>query len=336
MFWQECQYGIIFRQAEDKPILVRFLLYPDVTLLDVAGPAQVFEAAARVNACCSIDLEFCTPAGGRVSSDTGLMLDAKDSLTLKNPADIFIVPGSNALDLACQDTHLINEIIRHAHLSKITASVCTGSLLLARAGLLTDRRAATHWRFAADFAELFPQTRVDPDQIYVQDGNIWTSAGVSAGIDMALALVAAGFGRNAAVTVARELVVPLIRSGGQKQFSKALEMQTGDGNHAFGDLHDWIGQNLDADLRVDALASRCGMSSRSFARKHVQLTGVTPARMVENLRIELCAQLLESSSAPVKAIASDCGFASVNNMRLAFKRHKGVDPTTYRKQFGPR
>lgn len=313
---------------------IRILLYQEINLLDVAGPAQVFEAAGRLQKDELVHVEFCMPGGGEVRSDTGLVLMALDSERLISAPDIFVVPGSNVPEETFEDQRLMAQLQRHAKLSHTVASICTGSMLLARAGLLRGRRATTHWGYAARFRELFPDTHLDADQIHVQDGDVWTSAGVSSGIDLSLALIEAQLGRALAVKIARDLVVPLIRTGGQKQFSAVLEMQSSDDAHAFSELHGWISQNLDSDLSVDALARHCRMSSRSFARRHKESTGTSPAKMVERLRVERGIQLLEASNASMKKIADICGFASVNAMRLAVKRVKGVDPTTYKKQFG--
>ena len=210
------------------------------------------------------------------------------------------------------------------------ASVCTGAFLLAEAGLLDGRRAVTHWARCEEFAARYPNVRVESDPIFIREGALWTSAGVTAGIDLALALVE-DLGRATALDVARELVVFLKRPGGQAQFSTMLSMQRTDDR--FGELHAWMAEHLAADLSVPALAERVRMSERSFVRHYRAGTGRTPARAVEQIRVEAAQRLLGETAWPVKRIAARCGFGSEETLRRCFVRVLGVSPQGYRERF---
>ena len=212
-----------------------------------------------------------------------------------------------------------------------SASVCTGAFLLAAAGLLDERRAVTHWTRCAELATRFPSVHVEPDPIFIRDGDVWTSAGVTAGIDLSLALVEDDLGRALALDVARQLVVFLKRPGGQAQFSAALSLQKS--GERFGELHAWIAENLAADLSVGVLAARVGMSERSFVRHYRAQTGTTPARSIEHMRLEAARRLLGDTALPVKRVAARCGFGTEETMRRGFLRSLGVSPQAYRERF---
>ncbi len=227
---------------------------------------------------------------------------------------------------------LVAWLAARAAQARRTCSVCTGAFLLAAAGLLDGRRATTHWRWAGALQAQYPKVRVEPRPIYVQDGAIWSSAGVSAGIDLALALVEADLGHAAALEVARYLVVFLKRPGSQAQFSAALAGQV-EGNGRFGDLHAWIAANLGRDLRIERLAERMAMSPRNFARAYAAATGVTPAKAVEARRVEQARRLLEETARPIGWVARQCGFGDDERMRRSFTRWIGVSPSDYRERF---
>ena len=233
---------------------------------------------------------------------------------------------------AALDEALVRWVGRRARTARRTASVCTGAMLLAATGLLDGRRAATHWSFCEELARRHPAVRVEGDPIFVRDGDIWTSAGVTAGIDLALALVEEDLGPELALAVARYLVVFLKRPGGQAQFSQTLSLQAGDDR--FGALHRWMGSNLSRDLSLPLLAERAGMSERSFSRRYLQATGQTPARAVERLRVEAARRLLAASRQPMKRIAGRCGFGSEETMRRSFLRVLAATPQDYRARFG--
>jgi transcriptional regulator GlxA family with amidase domain len=211
------------------------------------------------------------------------------------------------------------------------ASVCTGAFLLAASGALDGRRAATHWSVCDELAKRYPAVQVEPDPIFVRDGSVWTSAGVTAGIDLALALVEQDLGRTVALAVARYLVVFLKRPGGQAQFSEALLLQSAEDE--FGVLHDWIGKHLGDDISLPKLADQAGMSERSFSRHYAEATGQTPARAVERLRVEAARRLLSETRLPVKRISQRCGFGSEETMRRSFLRVLSATPQDYRSRF---
>jgi transcriptional regulator GlxA family with amidase domain len=214
------------------------------------------------------------------------------------------------------------------------SSVCTGAFVLAKAGLLDGRRATTHWASCDRLAARYPAVTVEPDPIFVRDGNVYTSAGVTAGMDLALALVEEDLGRKTALEVARRLVLFVKRPGGQSQFSAQLAAQTAD-REPLRELQDWIGGNLDADLSVPALARRAHMSERNFARAFRRELGLTPAAYVEIARVESARMALESAATPVEVVARQAGFGTVETMRRAFHRRLGVGPADYRARFNP-
>jgi transcriptional regulator GlxA family with amidase domain len=209
--------------------------------------------------------------------------------------------------------------------------VCTGAFLLGAAGLFDGRRAVTHWRECNELARRCPEAKVESDPIFVRDGAVWSSAGITAGIDLALALVEEDLGRDLALAVARHLVVFLKRPGGQSQFSTALSLQMADDR--FAALHDWMTNNVASNLSLPALAERAGMSERTFSRRYVEATGHTPARAVERLRLETARRLLSDTRLPVKRIAERCGFGSEETMRRSFIRVLSATPQDYRARF---
>lgn len=316
-----------------RPRRVEVLAFPDVQLLDVAGPLQVFSSAndmARM-AGRPAPYEPITVADGALTlSSAGLGLATQPLPSSRTPVDTLIVAGGWGVHAACLDKTLVRWVKARAGHARRVASVCSGAFLLATAGLLDGRRAATHWSRCSEFAQRFPKVRLEPDPIFVRDGKVWSSAGITAGIDLALALVEEDQGHELALAVARQLVVFLKRPGGQAQFSAALALQHG--TKRFERLHAWIADHLTGDLSVGALAEASGMSERSFVRHYRQATGTTPARAVEQLRVEAARRALESG-APVKRAAQRCGFGSEETMRRSFLRHVGASPQTYRERF---
>ncbi|HTH15446.1 MAG TPA: helix-turn-helix domain-containing protein [Magnetospirillum sp.] len=302
---------------------IEVLAFPRVQLLDVAGPLQVFASAG------AYEVAVVAPSSP-VRTSSGLELLAQPLPAADAPLDTLVVAGGWGVDEAIGDESLVAWVAARARVARRVASVCSGAYLLAQAGLLEGRRATTHWGRCGDFARRFPRVRLEPDPIFVQDGNVWTSAGITAGIDLALALVEADLGRRHALAVARQLVVFLKRPGGQAQFSAALELQQDDGR--FDRLHGWIAGNLAGDLSVTALAAAAGMSERSFLRHYRQATGTTPARAVERLRVEAARNLLEQGH-PVKRVAARCGFGSEESLRRGFLRLMGITPGDYRDRF---
>ncbi|WP_036270638.1 GlxA family transcriptional regulator [Methylobacterium sp. WSM2598] len=312
---------------------VEILAFPDVQLLDVAGPLQVF---ASTNDEAGPDRPYDPVVVARepcVTASAGLGLVAAPLPRADAPLDTLVVAGGRGVEAVSRDPAMLAFVRQRAAAAARTASVCTGAFVLAAAGLLDGRRAVTHWDHCGLFAERFPRVRLDPDPIFVRDGAVWTSAGVTAGIDLALAMVEEDLGRAAALAVARRLVVFLKRPGGQAQFSTVLALQAEPGR--FDGLHAWIAGHLRGDLSLPVLAARAGMSARSFSRHYRQATGRTPARAVEAIRVEAARRLLEQG-APVARAAARCGFGSEETMRRGFLRVLGTAPRTYRERFaGP-
>ncbi len=309
---------------------MEILAFPRVQLLDVAGPLQVF-ASANDQAGAEPPYDpVVVAAAPTVASSAGLRLVPQPLPGPEVAVDTLVVAGGAGIDAACEDARLVGWIAARAAAARRVCSVCSGAFLLAEAGLLDGRRAATHWGRSAQFARRYPRVRLEPDPIFVRDGDVWTSAGITAGIDLALALVEADLGHAVALAVARQLVVFLKRPGGQAQFSAALDLQAG--SDRFAQLHAWIAGNLAGDLSAPALARAAGMSERSLARHYRDATGTTPARAVERLRVEAARRLLEDGQA-VKRVAARCGFGSEETLRRAFLRRVGVTPQDYRERF---
>jgi transcriptional regulator GlxA family with amidase domain len=321
------------------PNLVRVidvLAYPAVQLLDVTGPVQVFASAndlvAGAGGARPYMLRIVAQDSGAVASSSGVAL-AAGPLTKRGEAlDTLLVAGGEGAEAAADNPVLVEWVRKRAARARRVASVCTGAFVLAAAGVLDGRRAATHWKYCAKLAQRFPAVHVEPDPIFVRDGPVWSSAGVTAGIDLALALVEEDLGRSMALAVARYLVVFLKRPGGQAQFSAALALQVADDK--FGELHDWINKHLASDLSLSVLADQAGMSERSFSRHYAEATGQTPARAIERLRVEAAQRLLSESRLPVKRIVQRCGFGSEETLRRSFHRLIAVTPQDYRARFG--
>ncbi|MDX8536661.1 GlxA family transcriptional regulator [Mesorhizobium sp. M4B.F.Ca.ET.215.01.1.1] len=312
---------------------IEILAYPDVQLLDVSGPLQVFASANdfKIQAGEPAAYEVMVVAASpRIRTSAGLVLEATLLPPHGSGIDTLIVPGGWGVNAACEDRELLQWVIGRSRDATRTASVCSGAFLLATAGLLDGRRAVTHWGRCAEFARRFPAVRLEPDPIFIRDGNVWTSAGVTAGIDLALSFVEADLGRRMALAVARQLVVFLKRPGGQAQFSQTLKLQEGD--ERFDRLHGWILDNLDGDLSLPNLADRANMSPRSFSRHYREATGRTPARAIEEIRIEAARRMLERGQA-ISQTARRCGFGSEETMRRGFLRVLGTNPRDYRERF---
>lgn len=319
------------------PKSIHILAFPNVQLLDVTGPLQVFASANVYAAEHGLDAPYSPTViareNGHIVSSAGLGL-----LTHPLPitqSDTLIVAGGRGVHTALQDKDLLKWVHAQASGARRIASVCTGAFLLAEAGVLDGHRVVTHWDSCDELARRYPAVQVDPEPIFINEDALWTSAGVTAGIDLALALVEADLGRTVALAVARDLVVFLKRPGGQSQFSTALSMQhaTRSQDSRFGDLHAWILDNLASDLSVATLAAQVGMSERSFVRHYRAHTGNTPARAIEQLRVEAARRLLGDSALPIKRIADRCGFGTEETLRRSFLRTVAVTPQAYRERF---
>jgi transcriptional regulator GlxA family with amidase domain len=315
--------------------VVELLAFPSVQLLDVTGPLQVFatanDLAVQAGGTPLYNLKVVAPSDAPVTASAGLKLSTLPLPLTGTAIDTLIVAGGQGVEAAAADPVVIDWVQARAKRARRIASVCTGAFLLAASGLLDGRRAVTHWSFCAELARRFPRVRVESDPIFVRDGPVWSSAGVTAGIDLALALVEEDLGPTVALAVARYLVVFVKRPGGQAQFSTTLSLQAADDK--FGALHEWINKHLGDPLPLQVLADRAGLSARSFSRHYAQATGLTPARAIERLRVEAARRLLLESSLPVKRISQRCGFGSEETMRRSFLRLLAVNPQDYRARF---
>jgi transcriptional regulator GlxA family with amidase domain len=319
---------------------IALLAYPYVDALDVAGPSEVFSAARRAVAavggpCDSgYSVEILTASRElAVETDSAVRLLAHRSYRgLRGPIDTLLVAGGLGAEEAAKDQALIRWLHRMAPRVRRLGSICTGAFVLAAAGLLDGRRATTHWRYCHRLATAYPRVNVDPEPIFIRDGSVYTSAGVAAGMDLALALVEADFGRSAALWIARHLVLFARRPGGQSQFSVLLDLQEAE-REPLRDLQTWIAEHIDQDLSVERMAERVHMSSRNFARVFRRQTGWTPARFVERLRVEAARRRLEETSAGLARVARECGFGSPDSLRRSFLRVLRVTPADYRDRF---
>jgi transcriptional regulator GlxA family with amidase domain len=300
--------------------------------LDISGPLEVFETAERLSpgryehAVVSSDgTPFRTSSGLRIAPDRGLA-------ELAGPIDTLVVAGGGGVADAARDTRLVAAIRSAAARARRVASVCTGAFLLAEAGLLDGRRAATHWSAVELLAKEHPGVEVDPDSIFVRDGEVWTSAGVTAGIDLALALVEDDHGRETALEIAQWLVVFAKRPGGQAQFSTPLAAQLAE-RAPIRAAQELVRARPETDLTVEALAEHAHMSVRGFARAFRREVGVTPAAYVETVRVERAVELLQTTGAGSEQIAAACGFGTPETFRRAFRRRLGVSPSEYRDHF---
>ncbi|MBR0796783.1 GlxA family transcriptional regulator [Bradyrhizobium jicamae] len=307
--------------------MIGILIFPDFQLLDAAGPIAAFEIAARFAGNVP-DIKTLAVTAGPVRSSSGVEMLARG---LKPSAAIttLIIAGGNGVKAPASCPTTLAFVRRMAGRGIRVASVCSGAYVLAEAGLLDGRRATTHWQRTPDFVKTYPKVRLEPDQIFVRDGNIWSSAGISAGIDLALAMITEDYGDEVAQKTARQLVLYHRRSGGQSQFSSLLELKTPNGR--FGPLLAWARENLDAPLTVEDLAEKAGMSSRHFTRAFIAETGSTPSKAVERLRIEVARQRVQSSGEAIERVAEITGFRDPERMRRAFIRAFGQPPQSLRR-----
>jgi transcriptional regulator GlxA family with amidase domain len=335
-----------------SPRQIAILLYPGVQSLDFTGPLEVFTGAQRLIASSGrrsdarerghsgrvyevtgYEMKLLSTDGRPLETSSGLMVTPHASLEeAPTKIDTLIVPGGYGSREATADRALLEWIAQTAVSARRTASVCTGAFLLAAAGLLDGRRATTHWASAAELAVRYPAVDVDPEPIFLRDGPIWTSAGVTTGMDLALALVEEDLDRDAALQIARHLVLFLRRPGNQAQFSATLSSQE-PAREPLREVQRHVVEQPAADLSVEALAAHAHMSPRHFARAFAAETGVTPARYVEQVRIEAARRRLEDTAEPIAAVASACGFGTAETMRRTFLRRIGVGPAEYRRRF---
>ncbi|HVY51432.1 MAG TPA: DJ-1/PfpI family protein [Devosia sp.] len=311
------------------------LAFAGGNLIDIAGPLQAFETAARLRPPGTPDYRLMTVSehGGPIVTAPGLAIVTEPLRALSGRAiDTLIVPGGLPPEGPVHLGGLIEWLRRNGERPRRLCSVCTGAFLLADAGMLDGRKCTTHWSRAEELRARRPAVRVDANSIFVRDGSVWTSGGVTAGIDLSLALIEDDLGHATAIATARQLVMFVKRPGGQSQFSAPLALQAGR-QGTFAPLHGWIAEHLDADLRVERLAERMGMSPRSFARSYVAEVGRTPARSVELIRLEAACWALEQTRLPLKRIAAAVGLGSEQNLRRVVRRRLGVSPADYRARF---
>lgn len=313
---------------------VVLVVFDDVQLLDLAGPADVFDAADRGADGGAYELTIAATRGGTVRAGNGVRIAVDRPLAqIDGPIDTLLVCGGWGTETAGADDELLGQVARLAGMARRTTSVCTGSFVLAEAGLLAGRSATTHWSACRVLAERHPDVNVEPDRIYVRDGDVATSAGVTAGMDLALALVEEDHGARAAQLVARWLVLAAQRPGGQSQFSERLEHAVPTGSPVRALVDAIVAQPAD-DHSVPALAERAAVSERHLARLFTEHVQTTPGRFVERVRVEAARDLLERSAMPVDAVAAHVGFGSAETLRRAFLRVLDVTPSSYRARFG--
>ncbi len=321
------------------PLRVAMLAFPDAQVLDVVGPLEVFSRAARWmrdegrRPDLAYEVEILGLRRGAFRTSSGLVLQAARGFADAGPGiDTLMLAGGVGVGHCRTNAPLLRWIRRQSGRVRRLTSICTGAFLLAEAGLLDGRRATTHWHHCDTLAREFPRVRVEPDRLFVRDGTLHTSAGVTSGMDLALALVEEDFGRDVALAAARELVMFLKRPGGQAQFSAQLEAQLA-AHEPLRELQAWVVEHPAEDLSVERLARRVAMSPRHFARVFTREAGTTPARYVASVRLETARRLLEETADPLGAVCARSGHGTPESMRRAFVRALGVPPATYRERF---
>jgi len=313
------------------------LCYPGVNLIDLSGPLQVFATANRELLAQGRKepylLTVASEHGGAVLTGAGLPVLTSALADLgPEPIDTILVPGGSPDSQPVLVPALIDWVAARAALARRVCSVCSGAFMLAATGLLDGRRATTHWQWGERLRAMYPRVRVDADPIYIREGHLWTSAGVTAGMDLALALVEQDHGHRVAISVARDMVMFIKRPGSQSQFSVPLLAQSA-APARFAELHAWIAAHLASDLRVERLAEEAGMAPRSFARAYVAEVGRTPAKTVEMMRFEAACRALEETTLPLKRIAANVGYGEEQNLRRVFLRQLRISPAQYRERF---
>jgi transcriptional regulator GlxA family with amidase domain len=318
-------------QAETR--FVAMLVYRGVVAMDVFGPLEAFAMANMVVGWPAYRLAIAGMSKAPIDTSLGIRITPSVAVAdIEGPIDTLLVSGGFGQVEASTDERLLAWLRVGRKRARRCGSICTGAFVLAAAGLLDGKRATTHWAMAAELSRRYPQVTVDADRIFVRDGNVYTSAGVTAGIDLAIGLIEEDHGRTVALRVARSLVVHLKRTGGQSQFSNLLLAQFAS-SPPVRLVQEWALENLAADLSVKAMAARAHMSERTFRRAFADETGETPRDFVERIRIDAARGLFEEAQLPVQAVATRCGFETIDNLRRAFVRRLGVTPLQYRQRF---
>ena len=319
------------------PKKIVIIAYGGAQMLDITGPTQVFSSANDELGQQYYDICLASVEGGPVQTSSGFsIITTSLSEVAPNNIDSFIVAGGK--EAAVREASLNRDLrlwLRAAAGStRRVCSVCTGTFILAAAGLIGGKQVATHWRGIGQLSKNYPDLIVDKDAIYVEDGNIWTSAGVTTGIDMCLAMVQADCGEDLSAAIARRLVVYAHRPGTQSQFSPLVPAQT-DETDPLANTLEWLGKNLANELAIQKCANHAGMSERTFYRRFVKSVGVSPARYIETLRLNAARKLIAASAAPLKSIAASTGFSGPQQLIAVFEKRLGLSPTNYRKLHGP-
>jgi transcriptional regulator GlxA family with amidase domain len=307
--------------------MIGVLIFPGFQLMDAAGPISVFEIASRY-AGRNLPIKVIAAKRGPVRSSSGVEMLAQ-KFGSAAALTTLIVAGGDGVDTAARESCTKRFVQAVAKRGIRVASVCSGTFVLAEAGLLDGKRATTHWNRTRQFLAAYPKVKLEPDQIFVREGDVWSSAGITAGIDLALAMVAEDFGDAVVERTARQLVLYHRRSGGQSQFSSLLELKAPTGR--FGALLTWAREHLDSRLTVDDLAERAGMSARHFTRAFIAETGTTPSKAIERLRLEVARARVQSSSEAIERVAETTGFRDPERMRRAFIRAFGQPPQSLRR-----
>lgn len=320
-------------RARNEPRFIVMLVYPQVLPMDVFGPLEAFAMANFATQKPLYRLAIASMDGGPVETSVGVKIHpSMAARKIGEPVDTLLVAGGYGQVEASGDTRLVGWLKEEGAKARRCGSICTGAFVLAATGLLDGKRATTHWAVADDFIRRYPKVTVDIDRIFVRDAGVYTSAGVTAGIDLALALIQEDHGRPLALRVARALVVYLQREGGQTQFSSRLQAQFTDSG-PIRSAQAWVMDNLLADLRVPALARQAGMSERTFRRAFVVATGETPRDFVERVRVDAARQMLDEAILPLQTVARRCGLETMDTLRRAFVRRLGITPQQYRARF---
>lgn len=324
--------------VQPNPALVVFAVYDGSSLLTLAGPLNAFMLANALSTDRKRPYQtmVVSARGGMIRTCDGATLHTEPASKLRGRSiDTLIVPGARLPEDVTRDRALLDWVRKRAGTCRRVVSECTGAFLLAEAGLFDGLRVTTHWAYAADMAQRYPALTVDADRLFINEGRVWSSAGLTAGIDLALALIEKDLGRKTALDVARFLVVYLKRSGGQSQYSALLSAQAYDDSDAFGHIEQRIAEHPAEDFSVEKLAKLAHMSPRNFARAYAAHRGRTPAKAVEAIRVDAARRRLEDTDERIEAVARRCGFRSEGRMRCAFLRNLGLPPREYRKRFAP-
>ena len=327
--------------SETKTLQIALVVYPDVTLLDVTGPAQAFANAGHIASDGSLksgslqyNITLASRFGGSIMTDAGVSLDTTAIADIDVcKIDTLLVSGGIGVFAALEDETLIEWYRAAARHSRRFGSTCMGAFFLAQTGLADNACLTTHWRWADNLADQFPKIDVDSDRIFISGPRVWSSAGVTSGIDMSLAMIEEDLGHKNSIELAKAILVYYRRPGNQAQYSNRLKSQLTDEAGRFDDLHEWIADNIKSELSTEALAHQQGMSVRNFGRLYKKLTGLTPAKAVEEIRVEECKRLLAREGMNVGAVARATGFGSEVSMKRAFKRSIEMTPSEYQARY---